>query len=625
MFKGVEGNMGKACEVVEKIIRDRDNCKELGINTVYNRTWGPYNFLIGENGAGKSRILKLIKDNKQDECNVIYMDFSRLNIDYEQETKISSNSDLACVLIYNRDVSEKMKERFSDSINEQILDLFNALSDMMEQKNIQQSIAKEIIDEINIPVERMLHRKIDFKEGKLYLVKEGRIEEISSEWKLMSPGEKSLLVIALAALTISMMKEPCILLIDEIETHLHPLIQVEAVELIKRILKGRDHCTCIASHSIFLLSTFSMEEVVYIDKGEIQKINGVLYQQIYNKLVGEEESLSSFLKSVSSWQFAEYLAECFVLPSVVDTVNTNDKQACQVKDLLVSLYQKKTSIDILDYGAGSGRIPKCIHLMLEDKADDVLETMANKMKYHIYDKYGISEDFAPNQGWHGNAFDSEAELKNNAKKYDVIVLFNVLHEVSIDEWEQELNFIFELLTQDGVVLFGERRILSVGEKPFGKSGYLVLGDREVSCLFRNLQVEKRNLPTDDKTICYAITKRFEKEAYIDETYIKQTLRCLENRCRKEIKRFLKGGKGKLVRSRDYAFYCQQYLNAQEALEILDSEQIKKKRKYKGISLEHILSLNISMSEKKEYIRDIAQLDTEDGRKCKEYLKRHKGE
>lgn len=614
--------MGKACEVVEKIIKDKDNSKKLGLKTTYNRTWGVYNFLVGENGAGKSRLLKLIKDYKQDECNIIYMDFSRLNIDYESEAKNTSNNDLAYAIIYNRSISKEMKGRFSDSINEQILDFLNELLVMLENESVQKRIAEDIISNISIHIERMLKRKLVFINGKLYLKKDGRVAEINEEWKLLSPGEKSILVIALAAFTVSMMKEPCILLIDEIETHLHPLIQVEALKLLKEVLKEMDHCTCIASHSIFLLPAFSIEEVVYIDKGEIQKIDGVLYQRIYNKLVGEEESLACFLKSVSSWQFADYLAKCFVYPSVVDTVNKNDKQACQVKDLLVSLYQKKESIDILDFGAGSGRIAKCIQLMLEDKTDDVLEIVANKMRYHIYDKYGISEDFVPNQGWHGNAFDSEEALKNSTEKFDVIVLFNVLHEVSIDEWKKELNFIFKLLRRNGVVLFGERRILSVGEKPFGKSGYLVLGDEEVSCLFRNLQVEKRDLPTDDKTICYAITKRVEKEAYVDEMCIKQTLQLLEKRCRKEIKRFQERIEGTPVRSRDYAFYCQQYVNAQEALEILNCKNEENKMTDRDITLDDILMSTMSESEKYERICKMAESDTDEGLKCKEYLKEY---
>ena len=615
--------MGIACEVVEKIIKDQNVAKQLGLKTTYNRTWGAYNFFVGENGAGKSRLLKLIKDNIQDECNVIYMDFSRLNIDYESDANNIPNNDLAYAIIYNRSISQEMQGRFSDSINEQILDFLNELLIMLEKESVQKRIAEDIISNINIHIERMLKRKIAFIDGKLYLKKDGRIAEITGEWKLLSPGEKSILVIALAIFTVSMMKEPCILLIDEIETHLHPIIQVEALNLLKEVLKGMDHCTCIASHSIFMLPAFSIEEVVYIDKGEIQKIDGVLYQRIYNKLVGEEESLSSFLKSVSSWQFAEYLAECFVYPSVVDTVNKNDKQACQVKELLVSLYKKKESIDILDFGAGSGRIAKCIQLMLEDKSD-VLETVASKMRYHIYDKYGITEDFVPNQGWHGNAFDSERALKRSAKKFDVIVLFNVLHEVSIDEWEQELNFIFELLARDGVVLFGERRILSVGERPYGKSGYLVLGDKEISCLFNNFQVEKKGLYTDDKTICYALSRKGEK-ACVDEISIKQTMHLLEERCRNEIRKFQKGVEGSIVRSRDYAFYCQQYVNAQEALEILDSEETKEQRKYRGITLENILSLDISRGEKKVYLREMAQFDTEEGRKCREYLKKHEGE
>lgn len=439
-----------------------------------------------------------------------------------------------------------------------------------------QSRAKKILEELSPYIQEILHRDVIVKHSGMHLRKEEREVHISREWPLLSPGERSILLIILSILFIKLETKPCILLIDELETHLHPEAQVKLYKLLRQTLDNTriDCCTCIASHSVFLLPLFEIQELVYINNGTIEKLNGGLYQQIYDDLVGEadkkDESLSDFLYSMSAWQFASYLAQCFLIPTMVDEAKSDDEQTLQFLEILKELYDRTKTIEVLDFGAGNVRIGKCIELMLTDNIE--VQNLIVGLKYHVYDKEGISDKFQSNSAWRGGAYHTKEEINSSRQKFHLVLLYNVLHEIGVDEWVEELSFIMDSLTAEGYLIFGEREILSVGEKPYGKSGYLVLGKEELLKLFPKSRIEEIILPEREKTVtvCFAVKKPDTKDGYPNTETVKAALHLLKKNTKDKIRNRNINGLGKKGHSRKYAFYCQQYVNVEEAIEIMDN-------------------------------------------------------
>lgn len=653
--------MGKATNLVERIMSNKNNYLKTTLTqteTIYRREWRAYNLLVGENGAGKSRILQMIKENAdKEECIVIHMDFAN-----SISTGVSNNSnfpdetgkgELEEMLIYNDMANSVIFLDFLTHVNTQVLNIFHRLSKMENgEDRFYQSRAEKILNKMKPSIKNVLHREILVKEDNVYLKKGSREVAITEEWLYMSPGERSILAIIIAVLIIAIINKPCILLIDEIETHLHPDAQVKLYKLLKRSLEDAkaDCCTCIASHSIFLLPLFDIQEVVYINNGRIEKMNGTLYQQVYDNLTGEgntgEESLTDFLYSMSAWQYADFLAQCFLEPILVDAASSKDEQVLKFTKALKKIYDRKELTEVLDYGAGSARVGRCIELML-DKDEETLR-MVSKMKYHIYDKYTISRKFEPNTGWRGRAYKDEEELSSAGQKFDIILLFNVLHEISIDKWVTDLNFILDLLEEEGILLFSEREILSVGEKPYGKSGYLVMGKDELLKLFPQMEIREINLPEKQRevAVCFEMKRNTERRMPVMEADVKSALEELIQNTRKKIRYRQENGLGKNAKSREYAFYCQQYVNAQEALEILEKKEengtkkedlprnteLQKEEEEKGkvdlwyneeTTMEDVIQSDAPPVEKMRKIGELSKLDTEEGKKCRKYLEEQK--
>ncbi len=584
--------MNKAINIVTSIMENEENYDKWGLTfPEHIREWKEFNMLIGENGAGKSRILQMIEHNAKRQCIVIHLDFSTYIRPQSQIMENSLHSD-KCTLIKRLFFNEKEEESFDNSIylnflkhlGTQILPICNELFRMTNNEmTIVREEAEYYLDKLKPTIQEILHREIKLTEDGICLCKGHREVTLENEWNLLSPGEWNILLVIFAVLFINLVQKrnPCILLIDELETHLHPHAQLKLYELLKQGLdksNANNHCTCIASHSIFLLPHFDIHELAYTHNGRIEKINGGLYQQIYDNLTGEGsrdgESLTDFFFSMSAWQYADYLAECFLAPTNVDTASNTDQQALQFVTLLQQMYQSKEKISVLDYGAGSGRIGKCIELMLKDKTNTKkIDKLIKKIKYNVYDKYCITFDFKENTDWVGEAYDHDKIHSVNGK-FDIILLYNVLHEISIDEWVRELRFMLDLLSEDGLLLFGEREILSIGEKPYGKSGYLVLGKEELADLFPHAVIQEVIVPEIQRktTICFAIKKPPARNVYPRRDNVRNALKTLRKNTRSKIKNRDKNGLGERDQSRKYAFYCQQYFNADEAIEIINKEE-----------------------------------------------------
>lgn len=108
--------MNKAINIVTSIMENEENYDKWGLTfPEHIREWKEFNMLIGENGAGKSRILQMIEHNAKRQCIVIHLDFSTYIRPQSQIMENSLHSD-KCTLIKRLFFNEKEEESFDNSI-----------------------------------------------------------------------------------------------------------------------------------------------------------------------------------------------------------------------------------------------------------------------------------------------------------------------------------------------------------------------------------------------------------------------------------------------------------------------------------------------------------------------------
>lgn len=84
-----------------------------------------------------------------------------------------------------------------------------------------------------------------------------------------------------------------VVLLDEPELHLHPKALISFIDYLKSE-EAVEMC-CIATHSIFLIPLFDFYEIIHIERGVVQTYNSKLYNDIFENIIGKNESLSDFL------------------------------------------------------------------------------------------------------------------------------------------------------------------------------------------------------------------------------------------------------------------------------------------------------------------------------------------
>jgi len=534
------------------------------------------NLIIGENGAGKTRLLQAIEDFYREkimnnERNIILIPIYCTKLDISLP---SIKNDL-------QPNDETRGLLWAEIPNKQILEIDKeTLGFLLEQILIgPKREMNEIIIRISNELKEFLQKTLTLntnKEGKpeLLITRKGSNGVIPvplmGEWDLLSPGERLILFLFLLIHYLEQMKDSIddrnvVILIDEPEQHLHPKVMREIIEkgLLKFFHAKKDGPDVksgwrlfISSHSVFLIPYFKYEEHIYLKDGAVSKKDSNLYEKLYGDLIGLEncenegrENLFDFLGSVHTWAYLSYISECFLPPEQVKDINTKDKQFKFLNEKINEKIKEKKIIDVLDYGCGeNARIGQILTAYY--KENDLEDDLQRKIRYYPYDKY--------------------VKNKNVLEKgnYDIILLFNVLHEMDVNDWEKEINKLLGILKDDGFLVFSERKILSIGERPYGKSGFLVLGDKELKKLFESMDVNTTPGETESKLVLAVVRKKEKSDnQIITFRNIDEALNELMKNTKEKIFSVL-DKEGDNISSRNYAFYCQQYLNAQYAIDLL---------------------------------------------------------
>lgn len=361
-----------------------------------------------------------------------------------------------------------------------------------------------------------------------------------------------------------------ILCLDEPENHLHPSVVIEFIE---NVLKcNPEGQIWIATHSIPLLSHFDPSSIWFVEDGEVRHA-GKTPEKVLRSLLGDDtriQKLRDFACLPSELAVNRFAFECLLPPGVVQT-DSNDPQSKQTFSMLSGMWKEKETINILDYGAGKGRL-------IANLADYDPE-IAKKLNYYAYDKCpddrticvnNIQAVYTDAENRYFNGID-DVRTKRGDESFDVIVMTNTLHEIPIDEWIPEIKEITKLLKNNGSLLIIEDCKIPVGELPH-KKGFLVLNTLHLQMLFKIEPLKDTDFITNDawqekpekknRLMAHLIPKRLLTN--ISQDTIKTTLTELKATAIKEIKAIRSQGTS-YPEGLSHGFWIQQLANAELCL------------------------------------------------------------
>lgn len=624
-----------------RLTNTKINFSDYGLKHIERCVLYKKNLVVGRNGAGKSRFLSALKEHfKQDDTKLLLLDFNCADMSVSSPVLLGAENE------------EKLEKQNSQAINKPFLtaafmsgepdkpvqemnsNTYRYLFTFIKE-NFSGDVLKGVLDTCNKTI-----RDKDLLDKEIHLNLDGEfvISRTSSDTapsgsgerrvQELSPGEH--MIICLFLLLVYLEKNwqhsdrKIVVLLDEPELHLHPRALIKIMEK----LSGNEHIQhlIVASHSVFLIPYFEFEEHIYFEDGEVQQQNSLLYRKIYGDLIGlgeeddtvevrgRKDSLFDFLGSIGEWEYASYLSECLRPPETVTNVDAKDSQARILYELIKKQIENGKQVDILDYGCATGRIGRCMTAM--GLSDFFME---NKISYSTYDVKEanaelVNETTIP---FYGKSY-LPKDLDAGNLKFNVVLLFNVLHEIDIDQWEKVINTILNITNKDGFILFSENRFLSKGEAP-NDTGYLVLDEDEIKKVF-GLKNSEPFYINENKKIIGFIIPREECEDKTNREYIREALVDLRERTKNSIGSYtgLDNEKTYVHYDRKYAFLCQQYFNAERALQRytrMHGVDVSKPT----LKFRRLRELDISSNEKQSLISEMAKRDDNEGKLARAFL------
>ncbi|MFA6189573.1 MAG: AAA family ATPase [Sulfuricurvum sp.] len=310
----------------------------------------------------------------------------------------------------------------------------------------------------------------------------------------LSAGQRVLLQLGVAIYAQGGTLANHIIFMDEPENHLHPSAVIDLLDTIKA--HNPDGQIWIATHSIPLLSHFDASSLWFVEDG-IVKHSGKKPELVLRSLLGNDEriqKLRDFTSLPSELARNRFAFECLCTPQVVET-DSSDPQSLQLNEQLKIIWKNKTSINLLDFGAGKGR-------MIANLGD--YENVSKEtLNYHAYDpsasdkdyclqNISLSYDDAENR-YHNSIENLRIKLGDNY--FDVLVLSNVLHEIPHLQWHDTFTKMKKLLKEDGYLLLIEDCLLPTGELAH-RNGFIVFNTLHLIKLFEIPVTETRFIKHD---------------------------------------------------------------------------------------------------------------------------------
>jgi len=372
---------------------------------------------------------------------------------------------------------------------------------------------------------------------------------------LFSPGQKTLFAYAILFFYLDVNSKTnirdSIIIIDEPEKHLHPEAQISLINALKNIV-SKSGQLWLATHSVHILSHLEYDEILMVEDSKIIPPSRTTPGMSFNSLMGLEHHVSNlitFINSISEWAYGNFMVQCFKEPEVVFGNDLNDPQFKLFKAFL----EKKTKTNILDFGAGKGRIGYTI------KED---EELSNKIIYSAFEPDKSNYELLNNVPNILKTYSKTDEIEVNS--FDCVLLCNVLHEINPNDWIKVFESIKRVLKDDGYLLIIEDKFLPKGENAH-QFGYLILGAEETQILLNASDFLELKLQ-DDRFNQRILFNAFSKnEINPTNDSIINSLQKLKENSFNNIKTIKKEEKN-IDQGRRYANQTQLYINAQLAIE-----------------------------------------------------------
>lgn len=270
--------------------------------------------------------------------------------------------------------------------------------------------------------------------------------------------------------------------IDEPERYLHPS---RLVGLINTLRAHLPHAQLwIATHSLSLtahLAAIEPRAIWFGEKGFFERA-GLAQEKVVTGLLGGvsgAEQISDFCVRADQFAACAFSADC-LLPPETATYKEGDPQIRQIREFIAG--ERARPLTVVDIGAGQGRLIDGLAHSMGDEltaavsyyAIEPNESARNVCAERVRRYFGDST---------ARVFASAQEfLESTARKADVAVLANVLHEIEIECWVSVLRDADAMLEETGSLLIVEDTRLPRGELAHA-NGFLVLETEALCALF----------------------------------------------------------------------------------------------------------------------------------------------
>lgn len=569
--------------------------------------------IIGKNGSGKTRLLNLIQNsvirdakelNKKGDLIEIPKPVQNMGNDIEFRERIGN-----LITLIKPDDIKKLPIQNNNKINsaatfERILNLENESFETNEYKIINESSisffmelsTRIIIEQIkyanktsgnfkNTKVyqnfkslankfEALIEKTLEFEldNNNISMQPDGSASGLRGIWLLngrkfdyneLSDGER----ILLSYILILFLQENynysktknSIILIDEPESHLHPEAQIKLITGLKDLI-GTNGQLIVATHSLSIMSLFNYDQIYLMKDNQIYPPNSSRPEEALNELVGIQNRityLSNLFHGISSWSFAHFMLNNFKEPEVISNSNKNDPQFKSFINIL------KSNISFLDFGCGQGRLIKLIN------ENNLVE------RFNKIDVFEPDPKFQEELKTIPNIKNVYTELNKLNSEYDLILLSNVLHEISPREIINTIKKLNSILKKNGVFVIIEDLVLRKGEMP-NKNGYLVFNPDELKLLFNlnklPILIESKEEKYKNRLMCSVISRS--NIGVLNNSNLNKAVTRLKERSLKNAVNLRNGDN--CEEGRNYAFYLQQYMNAELTLKELKSNTMPNK-------------------------------------------------
>lgn len=275
---------------------------------------------------------------------------------------------------------------------------------------------------------------------------------------------------------------PALVMIDEIENHLHPALLGKFLSLLPTILP--DHMMLLATtHSPLVITSVQPASRIlmmhssdaYLAKNSNQLITSntdagaasILYNLYGAESHQAAQILAEDIQNAAAGELLTYAQQSLLESYVIARSNPSDPQRTFLTGLIHARQADHRELKVLDFGAGHGRL---IQGLREDipmfsgsqLLFDVVESNED-CKASLESLARVSRTSAGIQAIYPDA----ASIPQD-RQYDLVLLHNVIHELPEQTLLDLLQVLSRSVASDGVINVLEQSVL-----PHGERGYFV--------------------------------------------------------------------------------------------------------------------------------------------------------